>query len=133
MQLPANAHVAIADGTHFVLMRNTGSSDAVALTAVSKPAVSDSNKSAGVNHHDGGDARGEDMEEFAHAAGVTDYLNRAVLDGTISKLVVIADPTTLGEMRQHYHDKLKDALIGEINKTLTGHSGADIAKTIASA
>jgi protein required for attachment to host cells len=133
MLLPANAHVAIADGTHFVLMRNTGNGQDVALTAVSQPEVSDSNKSAGVNHHDGGDARGEDIAEFAHAAGVAAFLNSAVLKGTISKLVVIADPSTLGEMRQHYHDKLKDALVGEINKTLTGHSAGDIAKSIAAA
>ena len=133
MQLAPNSHVAIADGQRFVLMRSSGSGDDVSLTSVGTPPVSDSNKSAGVNHHDGGDARGEALDEFAHAAGVTGYLNAAVLAGTISKLVVIADPSTLGEMRQHYHAKLKDVLVGEIAKTLAAHSADDIAKAIAAA
>ena len=35
-------------------------------------------------------------------------------------MLVIADPKTLGEMRQHYHAELRSKLAGEIDKTLTG-------------
>ncbi|HSP45252.1 MAG TPA: host attachment protein [Chthoniobacterales bacterium] len=47
--------------------------------------------------------------------------------------MIIAAPKTLGEMRKHYHKKLEEALVGEIAKDLTGHSIADIEKTIIAA
>lgn len=133
MKLPANAHVAIVDGTRFVLMRNGSDASTVELTALGTPEVSDTNKSAGMRHQDSGTAGKEDFEEFAHAAGVAEYLNHAVLTNAIRDLVVIADPTTLGEMRKHYHAKVTEALVGELAKTLTSHSGAEIAKSIAAA
>ena len=40
--------------------------------------------------------------------------------GEIEEVLVIADPKTLGEMRQHYHTELRRKLAGEIDKTLTG-------------
>ncbi|MEQ8771698.1 MAG: host attachment protein [Erythrobacter sp.] len=46
---------------------------------------------------------------------------------------MIADPKTLGEMRQHYHTELKKRLVGEIDKTLTNASTGDIEKAIAAA
>ncbi|MET0347426.1 MAG: host attachment protein, partial [Methyloceanibacter sp.] len=42
-------------------------------------------------------------------------------------------PRALGEMRKHYHAKLKDALVGEISKDLTGQTSADIEKALAAA
>jgi len=39
----------------------------------------------------------------------------------------------LGELRKHYHKSLTAALVGEIAKDLTGHSIADIEKTVAAA
>ena len=58
-------------------------------------------------------------------------LNKRVLDGKIEALIVIAAPRTLGELRRHYHKALAAVLVGEIAKELTGHSIADIEKTIA--
>jgi protein required for attachment to host cells len=37
------------------------------------------------------------------AATTAAFLNKRSLDGTIENLVVISDPSTLGEMREHFH------------------------------
>ncbi len=53
--------------------------------------------------------------------------------GKIDSLIVVAAPRTLGELRKHYHKALSAVLAGEIAKDLTGHSIADVEKTIAAA
>lgn len=73
------------------------------------------------------------IEEDSFAAGTADLLNRQVLGGQIGKLIVIAAPRTLGELRKHYHQKLSAVLVGEIPKDLTGHSAQEIAKVVAAA
>jgi phosphoglycerate dehydrogenase-like enzyme len=50
-----------------------------------------------------------------------------------SDYIVVAAPRTLGELRHHWHAKLKDVLVGEIAKDLTGSSAAQIEAAIAKA
>lgn len=128
MELPHGGHVAVVDGTHFNLYRNEGEETALKLRKVDAPSVDA--HGGGQHDHDDGGRRGS---EHNHAAGVAAALNHAVLTHTIDKLIVIADPTTLGEMRQHYHKELQAALVGELHKTLTNASQDDIAKSIRAA
>lgn len=135
MELPHKAHVAVVDGERFVLFRNTGSSAEPKLEQAEQINVEGENFSAGVRHQDAtSQAKGNtDLDELAHAAAATDWLNHAAMDGTISKLVVIADPKSLGEMRRHYHGKLEQVLVGELDKTMTNEPADRIAKVIAAA
>ena len=73
------------------------------------------------------------VSEDNFAGGIADILNKRVLDGTITDLVIIAAPRTLGELRKHYRKELSGKLLSEIAKDLTGHSIQDIEKTIAAA
>lgn len=132
MRLPHKAHLAIVDGENFVLMRNAGTPDQPSLEQVAKPDLSTSNFSAGVRHQDdvGRKLGRTDLDELAHAAAVTEWLNAAVLDKTIERPAIVADPKTLGEMRRHYHTELKSALIGEEAKTMTGEPVARIEKVL---
>ena len=59
--------------------------------------------------------------------------NKRVLDGDIASLIIVAAPRTLGELRKHYHGALSAVLVGEIAKDLTGHSMADIERSIGAA
>ncbi|WP_137752563.1 host attachment family protein [Sphingopyxis sp. L1A2A] len=127
MQLPPGSHVVVADGTQFQLFRNSGSEQEPSLKAVDLPTSDESAHNAGQ-----GDTPRQNAEA-GHAASVAEALNAAVLSNKIKQLVVIADPSTLGEMRKLYHKTLETALVGEIAKTLTSQSSDDILKSIANA
>lgn len=135
MKLPANAHVAVVDGTQFKLFCNSGVGEDIKLAAVDTGDIASTNKSAGVRDHDAGMGNdgGRELAELAHGAGVAAYLNEQVLSGKIKHLAIIADPDTLGEMRRHYHKELQAALVGEVNKTLTNSSTDDIQKSLMAA
>ena len=49
------------------------------------------------------------------------------------RLIVIAPPRTLGELRKHYHKEVSDRITGELAKDLTGHPVPAIEKAIADA
>ncbi|MEO9624607.1 MAG: host attachment protein [Qipengyuania citrea] len=135
MRLPSNAHVAIVDGENFTVMRNTGQPLEPKLGSAEKPDLSATNYSAGVKHQDNaGQQLGRtDLEELAHGAAATEWLNAKAITGDISDILVIADPKTLGEMRRHYHGELKKRLVGEIDKTMTGEPTDRIEQAIANA
>lgn len=127
MQLPTGSYVAVADGTQFQLFQNSGTEQEPSLKAVDLPTSHESAHSAGQ-----GDTPRQN-EEAGHAASVAAALNAAVLSNKIESLVVIADPSTLGEMRKLYHKALDAALMGEIAKTLTSQSTDNILKSVANA
>ena len=135
MRLPSNAHVAIVDGENFTVMRNTGQPLEPKLGSAEKPDLSATNYSAGVKHQDNaGQQLGRtDLEELAHGAAASEWLNAKAIAGDISDILVIADPKTLGEMRRHYHGELKKRLVGEIDKTMTGEPTDRIEQAIANA
>ena len=55
-----------------------------------------------------------------------EMLRKRALARKFDKLIVIAPPKTLGELRKHYHKEVESRLIGELAKDLTGHSIPDI-------
>ncbi|MGO4318409.1 host attachment family protein [Agrobacterium tumefaciens] len=134
MNPPQNTVVAVADGEKLSLFRNDGDAATVNLTALPDPAIDSSKISSGARHSSSS-ANPDDsqQDEDGFGAGVTDMLNKQVLEGKIKSLVIIAAPRTLGEMRKGYHKSLSDVLIGELDKDLTGHSVRDIEKALASA
>lgn len=134
MNLPQNTVVAVADGEKLSLFRNDGDAATVNLTALPDPAIDSSKISSGARHSSSS-ANPDDsqQDEDGFGAGVTDMLNKHVLEGKIKSLVIIAAPRTLGEMRKGYHKSLSDVLIGELDKDLTGHSVQDIEKALAAA
>ncbi|GAB5348995.1 baeRF12 domain-containing protein [Alteriqipengyuania sp. 357] len=133
MKLPHNAHVAVVDGNRFMLLKNTGAPFEPTLEMVKEPGLDPSNFSAGVRHQDdaGQKTGATDLNELAHGAAVAEWLNSKAISGDLSQVMVMADPKTLGEMRRHYHTALEKALVGEIDKTVTGEPLDRIAKVIA--
>ena len=133
MKLPHNAHVAVADGNRFMFLKNTGQIFEPKLEMVEQPDLDPSNFSAGVRHQDDVSQRtgATDLNELAHGAAVAEWLNSKAVSGEMTQLLVLADPKTLGEMRRHYHSALEKALVGEIDKTVTGEPLDKIAKIIA--
>ncbi|WP_159976239.1 MULTISPECIES: host attachment protein [unclassified Novosphingobium] len=138
MLLPHGTVFAIVDGENFELYRNSGAEAEPKLTSMEAPTLEATNFSAGNRKTDGqtrhqartGDGSRDGLDEAAHVAAVTGWLNEQVLSREIEQLVVVADPRSLGEMRRHYHKQLKDVLVGEVPKTLTGRPSAEIIRVL---
>lgn len=123
MKLAHMTHVALLDGESFTLFRNDAQCSEPKLVEVDKPDLEVTNFSAGVRHQDSvRKPNSTDLDELAHGAAAAEWLNAKAIAGTIDALLIIADPKTLGEMRKHYHVELKQRIVAEIGKTLTGQT-----------
>lgn len=67
-------------------------------------------------------------DRFADEAAA--ILNKRALANAFDKLIIVAPPKTLGELRGHYHKELESRLVGEVAKDLTGHPVPDIERIV---
>ena len=70
-----------------------------------------------------------EVETFAKQ--IADHLDKARTDNRLGKLVVIAAPGMLGELRKAFSAELSKLVLGEIDKDLTQHSVEDIQQHVA--
>jgi len=135
MKVPQNAHVALVNGTRFVLMRNVGQAFEPKLQQVDDLDLELTNFSAGVRHQDpAGQRNGStDIDELAHGAAVAEWLNDRALKGELPDIVIAADPKTLGQIRQRCHKETERRIIGELPKDLINQPVAAIERAIADA
>lgn len=134
MLVPNGTIVAVADGEKLNLYRNAGDERDLRLADLPVGEIETRNKSAGVRHISSAANPDESrIEEDSFAAGVASLLNEKVLSNTTDKVVIVAAPRTLGELRKHYHKELEAALLVEISKDLTGHSVPEIEKALLAA
>ncbi|KQQ79453.1 host attachment protein [Aureimonas sp. Leaf324] len=134
MQIPKGATVAVVDGQKLSLFENGGDAASPKLNALPMGDINTDNKSGGSGHTSSAANPDDDtQDEDGFVAGVVDVLNKRAIAGKISDIIIVAAPRALGEMRKHYHVKLKEALVGELSKDLTGQTSADIEKAIAAA
>ncbi|MEZ5960585.1 MAG: host attachment protein [Hyphomonadaceae bacterium] len=126
MLLPHGLVVAVVDGEKLELYRNVGDEIAVDLARMQSPKLDAHNKSSGTRHVTSAANPGHLLREDAHAAAVVDWLNRQVMAGEITHLVIVAAPRTLGEMRLRYDKQLQAALLGEEHKELIGRSAEEV-------
>ena len=123
MILPKEAIVAVADGQKLRLFRNKGVEPEIKLVEMPNPDLDTDNTGSGARHQSSAaNPDGGRLEEDNFAASIAGYLNRQVLDSKTESVFLIADPRTLGEMRNHFHKSLEAALVGQLAKDLTGHS-----------
>ncbi len=146
MQIPHQAFVVVADGRKMLFFRNEG--DAEHLNLVVERVREQDNPSDGEQSTDrpgrafssvgsGRSAYEEtdfhQLEEDRFAAETADLLRKRALRNDFEKLVIVAPPRTLGELRKHYHKEVADRLAGELDKDLTGHPVPEIEKALAAA
>ena len=135
MQIPHNAHVALANGERFLVMRNVGQPLEPKFEQVQSLDLELTNFSAGVRHQDpAGQRNGStDIDELAHGAAIAEWLNERALNGEIEAVVVAANPKTLGQIRQHCHKELERRIVGELAKDLTNQPVPAIEQALAAA
>ena len=127
MLIPHGTLIALVDGKRLELYRNTGMENHPQLEQLPAPALDEHNHSAGKRDDSNrGNPSGHHHLESAHASAVAGWFNSQVLAHKIERLVVIADPLTLGELRKHYHKLTEQALHGELHKDLVGRPWSEI-------
>ena len=133
MNLPTNALVAVVDGENLRLFRNTGTATDVQLKGIETPALEERVSGSAGRISSDANPDNDTQAEDGHAMSVAEALNGWALKNKSDKLVVIAAPKTMGELRKHWHKEVEGAIIGEITKTLTNASPEDIIKSIEAA
>jgi len=72
------------------------------------------------------------FEKHLFAKEIADALYTAAHQGLYSKLIVVAPPQTIGDLRKQMHIEVSDKLVGEIAKTLTNIPARDIERALTS-
>lgn len=132
MIVPNDTVVAVVDGEKLRLFRNKGHEPHLNLIALEEPALDPANAGSGTHHRSSlanPDSRRLSEDDFVAAAA--SYLNGEVLQGRVRRLVVIADPRSLGELRRHFHPALIERLLAEIDSDLAGQSVNEIQAALA--
>ena len=139
MLIPNDTFVVVADGRKMLFFRNDGDAQHPNLVverkrvqdnpsdgdqATDRPGRSFSSVGPGRSAYEETDFH--QLEEDRFAAETAELLKKRALNNDFEKLIIVAPPKTLGELRKHYHKEVESRLIGEIDKTLTGHSVEDI-------
>lgn len=112
--LPHKAIVVVADGHSATIFRN-GAKSGLDLSEVEKV----TQKSLSDDGAQTDEKSPRDDEEATFAVQLTKHLNAMVLKNKVDDIAIIADPSTLGVMRKHYHKELQIRLRKEVTKTLT--------------
>jgi len=134
MNIPHQALVLVADGRKLMFLRNEGDEVHPNLQVEEhheqdNPATRDQGSASpgrapsGPNGISSAVSQTDfhQLEEDRFAAEAADMLRKRALAGDFEQLIIAAPPTTLGELRKHYHKAVKDRLVREIDKDLTGH------------
>ena len=128
--VPANAMIVVADGSHASFYRNKANSG-VQLEKLSgvTPESNSAQGAASLPTETSPNEKGE--ADFAKQ--LAQELYHRVPQGEIPAVVLIADPQTLGQIRPSLHQEVTKRLTGELHKTLTKSSVADIEQILLAA
>ena len=129
MILSTGTLVAVVDGEKLALFENTGGRS-ISLTPRPTPAIAERASGAAGRISSEANPDNDTQAEDGFALGVTEVLNKMVLDHKVEHLLVIAAPKTMGQLRKGWHKETAARVVGEISKDLTGHSPEQIATAI---
>ena len=73
------------------------------------------------------------IEKERFAAEIAERLYKLAHRGAFKKLIVVAPPTVLGDMRKELHKEVRDRIVAEVPKTLTNHPIDEIEKHLLAA
>jgi protein required for attachment to host cells len=127
--IPQDALVVVADGGKAILLRNTGTGGELALSEerrlTLKDFANDGPSGAGLEEqspHETGEAT------FAKQLAKT--LDKMFDQNAFKSVVLIADPQTLGQLRDALHKNVERAVEFTLSKDYTNHSVKQIADAL---
>lgn len=121
--------IVVADGRGARVFRNKGTARALALHQEDLMELMNANDDgpAGAVPPETG---GQELEEATFAKQLAQRLNDGALNHRYQRLVLVADPQTLGQIRPLLHDEVRARLLGEVAKTLTNSPVEDIQRAL---
>lgn len=138
-----NVFIAVVDGRHAHIYRNSGTAQAPHLELVSgfeqknPPSREHGTDKPGTGFSAAGGVRSHVSESDYHAAQERQFAKDIIhsldllrRDRNITKLILVSPPRMLSELRRDMTHQLKEIVIKEIDKDLTKHTSQDIIKLI---
>ena len=135
--------VLIGDGKKALLLHNEGDAELLNLRRLSvrtqenPPASEQGADRPGRSFSSVGPGRSSyeitdwhELEESRFATDVAKDINTAAHNNSFKRLIVVAPPKILGELRQEFSPEAQKKIGAEINKDLTNHSIQDIEKLL---
>lgn len=144
LSIPHKAWIVVGDGEKAMVFRNAGDADYLNLEVLDvmqsdNPLTREQGADQPGRYNDGPSAQRSSVEQtdwhrlgkerFAKDVGALLY-KHAHADH-YQKLVIVAPPVTLGDLRKELHKEVRDRVIAEIDKTLTNHPVLKIEKLLA--
>ena len=146
MKLEHDTWVLVADGEKALFLRNEGDALHPHLQVVRElhqenPATHDQGTDRPGRFNDGPNVHRSAVQETdwhriakdRFADEIADLLYRFAHEGAFQKIVLVAQPQVLGEMRKKLHKEVNDRVKAEVAKTLTNHSIDQIEKILLAA
>ena len=143
IRLEKETWVLVADGEKALFLRNEGGAAAPQLAVMRVEQQDNPRQGEQVSDRPGrradtGAGQRSAMEEAdwhqlakdRFAADLSEILTRMVRRGRIARIVLVAPPRSLGELREQLDDTVRKTVIAEIPKTLTGHTLPALQKII---
>jgi protein required for attachment to host cells len=128
--IPQDALVVVADGGKAILLRNTGTGGALALSEerrlTLKDFVNDGPSGAGLE-----DQSPHETGEATFAKQLAKTLDKMFDQNAFKSVVLIADPHTLGQLRDALHKNVDKAVAFTLSKDYTNHSVKQITESLA--
>jgi len=144
MDIPRDTHILVIDGGKMLLFKNDGGEADPILNIVmhreqdSAATHEQGTGRSGTNFESSGSRRSSyeqtdfhQLDEDQFAVDAAEMLKREVLAGKIDRLIIVAAPRTLGELRKHLHGEVEKRVIGEISKDVAGRPTDEIVAAIA--
>jgi protein required for attachment to host cells len=146
IKLDHDIWIVVADGEKALFLRNEGDAlypnlEVIREVREENPPTREQGTDRPGRFHDGPSAHKSAVadtdwhraqkEKFADE--IAGRLYKLAHRGDFDKLVIVAPPVVLGEMRQKLHKEVSDKVVGEIPKTLTNHPVYEIEKLLLAA
>lgn len=133
-QLKTGTHVVVADSEKLLIFENAGDTEIPVFRVERKqeqdnPPTHEQGANRPGRYHDGpsphrsavGETDWHRLGKERFADEIADLLYRRVHAGTMERIVLVAAPLILGELRQKLHKEVAERIVAEIDKTLTNH------------
>lgn len=143
IKLEHDAWVVVADGEKALFLRNEGDAKYPNLEVFREmhddnPPTHEQGTDRPGRFNDGPNVHRSAVEETdwhriekeRFAKEVAERLYKAAHRGDYKRLVIVAPPMVMGEVRKELHKEVEERLIAEVSKTLTNHTIDEIEKIL---